>query len=381
MKNTLVVWGVIALALLAACNTTPESIDVESTPSLPTSAVKPPVTDTLTIATDTLAKAIKKAVKPKSKEAKALLKDLKHNPRLVSLFVKLADATGGEVSYARSGKKVAETVLNILDKHATDRTDIMILIDKTGSMDDDIAGIQKSVGVIVDKLKKFNNVTLGWGAYGDRFADSETEWFELHQPDANLTASLDGILTLQTTGGGDEPESVNDAIYKTIAETRWRPGSKRMMLVLGDAPSLTGEFTTHTPESIIKRCLGEAVMVNMYPVVISTESFYDDEADPEAPVTTPVKSTIPTKTVNPAPDDMITKIFPNPTTDFAVVEFTTPAEYTVNVKNLLGKQISNDRVNGTRYSIDLSRQPAGSYIVTVTNTATGQKKARQVLRR
>lgn len=367
--------------LLSSCDNEEAATLASGSPYIPSSApvLQAPDTHTMVMKTDTLAKRIKRTVKPKDITLKEVLRDKRFNPMAVKLFVSLADKTGGASYFAKNSKTVAETIVRILDKHTREKTDIVLLIDKTGSMDDDIDDVQKSVKAIVKELKKFKNIHLGWAAYGDKNVDGAA-WYERTPLSADLDNSLTAISSLKVTGGGDLPESVNDALWKTIDETNWRPDARKMMLVIGDAPSLEPPNAEHSLNDVVKKCIASAIHVNLYPVVISTENIYGEleGAEKAAPEDKMVDEKKTTK-VEPI-SHMITKVYPNPTVDLAYLDFSGIGPYTIEVKSLLGKTVASYNTPENKYTLSLLNQPAGIYLVTVYDQTTHKTEVRQVVK-
>lgn len=375
--------GLLLCALLmVSCNYEDVETSATAGPYIATAApvLQNPDTHSVILKTDSVAKKVKREFRPKDITVKAALKDMRFNPLAVKLFVSLADKTGGKSYFAKNSKMVAQTIVSILDKHTVEKTDVVLLIDKTGSMDDDIENVKKSATKIITELKKFKNIQLGWGAYGDK-NDEPANWFELHKLSADLDNSLNNIQSLTVGGGGDLPESVNDAIWKTIDEINWRPDARKMILVIGDAHSLEPPYADKSMEDVVKKCIARAVHVNLYPVVISTEDIYGDLVDDSRTVT----EEPPTEEVRPAtpikPGNIITRTYPNPTEDNTYLDFTGTGPYVVDVRSLLGKTISSEQVATNRYTCNLLNVPAGIYLVTVTDKSTGKFEVRQIVKK
>ena len=71
------------------------------------------------------------------------------------------------------------------------------------------------------------------------------------------------------TGGGDFPESVYDGIYEAFQENFWNSNSKRIVVLLGDAPSLDSNLTTYNEKDIIQIARNQNINMNFYPIVLS----------------------------------------------------------------------------------------------------------------
>ncbi len=68
--------------------------------------------------------------------------------------------------------------------------------------------------------------------------------------------------------GGDFPESVYDGLYNTVDFLSWGSDTKRMILVIGDAPPLEGSLTTRTLSEVVDICNDMDVVANLYPILI-----------------------------------------------------------------------------------------------------------------
>jgi hypothetical protein len=144
--------------------------------------------------------------------------------------------------------------------------DILFLLDATGSMQPNIDAVKDNIGAFLDSLATpigFNaNAPLkDWRAavyaYRDAGCDGDA-WFvpnPFTRSAAELRAQLDAITAM---GGGDEPESLLDALYavanlpampKGAAEEdprawRYRSQAARVVVVFTDAsyhPAFSGE--------------------------------------------------------------------------------------------------------------------------------------------
>jgi hypothetical protein len=134
--------------------------------------------------------------------------------------------------------------------------DIVFLIDATGSMQPCINALKENVARFIDFLTQGgpNNQlpVRDWRGrvvgYRDLPADGESAWF-VDNPFVRDPAQLKQQLsTLEATGGGDEPESLLDALYRlaNLGETakgteedpkrwRYRSSAARVVIVFTDA--------------------------------------------------------------------------------------------------------------------------------------------------
>jgi hypothetical protein len=97
--------GLLLCAFLTlSCNNEDVDTTAAAGPYIASAApvLQNPDTHKIVIKTDSLAKNVRRAVKPKDVTVKDALKDMRFNPEAVKLFVSLADKTGGQTYFAKN---------------------------------------------------------------------------------------------------------------------------------------------------------------------------------------------------------------------------------------------------------------------------------------
>lgn len=114
--------------------------------------------------------------------------------------------------------------------------DVVFLLDTTSSMSDEIRRIKQTLLKVTRQLRQeARDVDLRYGAvlYRDRLDDYITS----HLP---LTAQLEQfdeeLRQVISDGGGDMPESLNQALAETVHEMQWRDDAARVVFLVADAP-------------------------------------------------------------------------------------------------------------------------------------------------
>ena len=133
--------------------------------------------------------------------------------------------------------------------------DIVFLVDVSGSMAPVIDALRRNIEVFIDSLSvgDANNTSpvKDWRGkvVGYRDTDDGPRWFEDNPFVRDATALKAQLAALQAAGGGDEPESLLDALYKiaTMEATpkgtqsedagkwRYRSDAARVVVVFTDA--------------------------------------------------------------------------------------------------------------------------------------------------
>ncbi|MCZ7572157.1 MAG: VWA domain-containing protein [Ardenticatenaceae bacterium] len=115
--------------------------------------------------------------------------------------------------------------------------DLLFLIDATGSMADEIDKLKGSMGDIADQiagLPERPDVRYGLVAYRDRGDQFVVRAYDF-TPD--LGAFQRTLAALRADGGGDEPESLNEALHRSLNDLHWRhDDTVRLTLLVADAP-------------------------------------------------------------------------------------------------------------------------------------------------
>jgi hypothetical protein len=134
-----------------------------------------------------------------------------------------ASAEPAEPDIKRVGKPVVE---------------VAFVLDTTGSMGPLIEGAKRKIWSIATAIVDENpaaEIRMGLVAYRDIGDEYVTKTFNLTTDIQDLYANL---LDLKAHGGGDWPESVNEALEIGVTKLNWTQGSEicRIMFLVGDAP-------------------------------------------------------------------------------------------------------------------------------------------------
>ena len=116
--------------------------------------------------------------------------------------------------------------------------EVAFVLDTTGSMGPLIEGAKRKIWSIATAILEANpdaEIRMGLVAYRDIGDEYVTKTFNLTTDIQDLYASL---LELRARGGGDWPESVNEALEVGVTKLSWTQGSeiRRIMFLVGDAP-------------------------------------------------------------------------------------------------------------------------------------------------
>lgn len=184
---------------------------------------------------------------------------------LLLAFGALTDGDLGACSVISSPQEIPDVLRRILTGSRAG-SEIVFLVDKTSSMEDDIDEVKKSINTIIDCIPE--GCRLGAAAYGDNRVDGP-EWYVSSDLDEDYAIGRQFINSIAVSGGGDYPESVYDAIWKVLDEMSWKDCSAPdRIIVMGDAPPRTGSGTDHTLEEVLAKAKSICPNTEFYPVIV-----------------------------------------------------------------------------------------------------------------
>lgn len=124
---------------------------------------------------------------------------------------------------------------------ATPTIEVAFVLDTTGSMSGLLEGAKRKIWSIANQMASGQptpEIRMGLVAYRDRGDAYVTRFHDLTGDIDAIYAALQG---LSADGGGDTPESVNQALHETVERMSWTPGQDvyKVVFLVGDAPPHT----------------------------------------------------------------------------------------------------------------------------------------------
>lgn len=115
--------------------------------------------------------------------------------------------------------------------------EVVFVLDTTGSMSGLIAGAKDKIWSIASSIAQAQpspNVKLGLVGYrdrGDQYITTRTELTD------EIDAVYEKLMGFEAAGGGDGPESVNQALFEAIERFEWSddPSTLKIVFLVGDA--------------------------------------------------------------------------------------------------------------------------------------------------
>jgi uncharacterized protein YegL len=143
------------------------------------------------------------------------------------------------------------------------RMDVVFLVDTTGSMGDEIGVVKKSLVDMIAQIEGGTprpDVRFGLVIYRDRGDEYVTRVFKLTD---DTDAIIKEVKSIVASAGGDEPESVNEALHAAIHDINWDRDvdTEKTIFLIGDAPPHFYE-NDYMWENEVKEALKKEIIIN-----------------------------------------------------------------------------------------------------------------------
>jgi len=137
---------------------------------------------------------------------------------------------------AKPGDMGKPDIVDILNQQKT--VEVCFVLDTTGSMGGLINGAKQKIWSIASQIAQRQDspkIRFSLVAYRDRGDSYVTQLTDLNE---DLDVVHDKLMKYQANGGGDTPESVNQALHEAVTKLKWTEGAHvtRIVFLVGDAP-------------------------------------------------------------------------------------------------------------------------------------------------
>jgi hypothetical protein len=148
-------------------------------------------------------------------------------------FAEISAWGRGEMVHSVGPADLVDRIKDILEKERGKTLDLVICLDTTGSMKNDIEEIRRNlIPMLRDTVKSSPNFRIGMTLYKDYYEEYLTRVVPFTSDFNQFQRTLNNIMP---RGGKDIPEAVYEALYDGAAQFPWQAES-RLMLLIGDAP-------------------------------------------------------------------------------------------------------------------------------------------------
>jgi len=153
-----------------------------------------------------------------------------YQPKLEKTF----EAVSDRVIRATGPQDLVDQIEKILEDTKGESLDLVLVVDTTKSMVEEMNAIKASLLTPVKKqVERFKTWRIGYVFYRDYMEEYLNRVIDFQTDFGALQRDLNRI---SAAGGGDVPEAVYEALYAGLTTFRWE-ADKRLMILVGDAPA------------------------------------------------------------------------------------------------------------------------------------------------
>jgi Mg-chelatase subunit ChlD len=143
------------------------------------------------------------------------------------------------------------------------KVDVVFVLDTTGSMGGLIQTAKEKIWSIASTMasaQQTPEIRIGLVAYRDRGDSYVTKTVDLSD---DLDSVYAALMDFEAGGGGDTPESVNEALYSAVHNMSWSQQDQayQVIFLVGDAPPHMDYNEVRYPE-IVASALGKGIVIN-----------------------------------------------------------------------------------------------------------------------
>jgi len=148
----------------------------------------------------------------------------------VTAFSELS--AGGMTLHSVGPADLVNRIKDVLDRQKSEKMDVVICLDTTGSMKNDMEEIRKNLPPMLEQTLAGSSYRLGMLLYKDYYEEYLTKVIPFTGEITQIQKTLDGITP---RGGRDIPEAVHEGLYDAVVKFPWE-AETRLIILIGDAP-------------------------------------------------------------------------------------------------------------------------------------------------
>jgi len=130
--------------------------------------------------------------------------------------------------------------------------DLMLMIDTTGSMGDELYYLQLELQDMVSRISKCDetlSIRVSVNFYRDEGDEYVVKYYDFR---TNIEDCVNQITQESASGGGDFPEAVHTALDNAVSGHQWRNNAVKLCFIVLDAPPHSAGEVQGVNESLVK---------------------------------------------------------------------------------------------------------------------------------
>ncbi len=182
----------------------------------------------------------------------------------VTAYTEISNEGAGRLIYSRGEDDIVDKIEEIIDDTDGRSLDLVLALDTTQSMENDIPHLRRSlVPLLQEKAKGFSMLRVGVVLYKDYDEEYITDVFPFQVGGVETVQRI--LDHIRVFGGRDIPEAVYEALYAGIKSYPWAAESRKIILV-GDAPPHPRPRGKVTKEQVYAEA--EALSIELYTIIL-----------------------------------------------------------------------------------------------------------------
>lgn len=154
-------------------------------------------------------------------------------PEAVDAFRSISEKGNGGALYSSGEADILEKLDRVLDSVRGKTVELVLAIDTTESMANDLAALKAMLPPLVSKhAARCESFRLGFVYYRDYFEEYLTRIVQFKD---GADAVGQELQRIRVNGGRDIPEAVFEALYAGVTGFEWQ-ADERLVVLIGDAP-------------------------------------------------------------------------------------------------------------------------------------------------
>ncbi|QQO09223.1 vWA domain-containing protein [Breznakiella homolactica] len=151
----------------------------------------------------------------------------------VDAFTEIAAAGQGELVWSMGPDDLVDKIKTILDTINGKTLDLVLCLDTTASMKDDIDPVRRMlIPMLEEMVGKYDRFRIGMVLYKDYYDDYLNKVFPFTE---DFTVFQRNLNAITVSGGRDIPEAVYEALYQAAVKFPWE-AEEQVIILIGDAP-------------------------------------------------------------------------------------------------------------------------------------------------
>lgn len=188
-----------------------------------------------------------------------LAEDTEHMAAAVDELAAVAEDNSGTTFRSDTDQGVVDRIAELLAAAPGDTIDLVLALDTTQSMEDNIPYLQASLVPMLERAAGDRElVRVGVVYYRDYMEEYLTRRFDFVGDVRSVQRAID---TIRVAGGRDTPEAVNEALYTAVTRFYWQADS-RLVVLVGDAPPHPLPRGSITPEMVRDEAARNGVQIH-----------------------------------------------------------------------------------------------------------------------